>query len=188
MQKHLGIEAIHTPIYWPQGNGLIERQHQVLKNSLKAQLIEMANEYQDRWFHFLPWALLGCRTSFNKDLQTSSAELTFGRHPQIPMALAQPVKFDHTPDIQSILSKIRLLNERTATPTSTNVQEKVDPPGEKVTHVYTKQHNKKGLDSSFKGPFEIISRPSRSTIEIKVGVNKDNRIKVMGGCETSLFA
>ena len=43
-----------------------------------------------------------------------------------------------------------------------------------ITHVYTKEHNTKGLDSRFKGPFEILSRPSSSTILIKVGINKDS--------------
>ena len=41
MQRNLGIDIKHTPIYWPQGNGLLERNHQSLKNSIKAQLIEM---------------------------------------------------------------------------------------------------------------------------------------------------
>ena len=143
MQRGLGIEAIHTPIYLPQGNGLIERQHQVLKNSLKAQIIEMANEHQENWCSFLPWTLLGMRTSFNKNLHTSSAELAFGLHPQIPAALAQPVKFDQNPNVSEILKKVRLLNNRTAIPTSTNDQPLVDPPGNEVTHVHTKQHNKK---------------------------------------------
>ena len=37
--------------------------------------------------------------------------------------------------------------------------------------------NVKGLDSRFKGPFLILSRPSRSTVEIKVGLNKDKSIR-----------
>ena len=42
-----------------------------------------------------------------------------------------------------------------------------------VTHVYTRQHNVKGLQSSWQGPFEILSRPTRSTLIIKVGITKD---------------
>ena len=68
MQKNLGIKISHTPIYWPQGNGLLERNHQSLKNSIRAQLVEMGEIYQQNWMKYLPWALLGRRTAFNKDL------------------------------------------------------------------------------------------------------------------------
>jgi len=174
MQTSLGIEIKNSPIYWPQANGLIERNHQSLKNSLKAQLVEMGEVYQDRWIEYLPWALLGRRTAFNKELKTSSAELTLGMHPQIPMALAQEVKETEEPTIPSILAKLRLKNERIAVPTSTNHQKPVDPPSQDVTHVYCRHHNCKGLQCKWRGPFEIDSRPTRSTVKIKVGVNKDS--------------
>ena len=80
MQRHLGIDIKHTPIYWPQGNGLIERNHQSLKNSIKAQLVEMGEMHKQNWMKYLPWALLGRRTAFNKELGTSSSELTLGTH------------------------------------------------------------------------------------------------------------
>ena len=76
MQTGLGIDIKHTPIYWPQSNGLVERSHQTLKNAIKAQLIEMGETHQDKWMDYLPWALLGIRTAFNKDLGTFSSELT----------------------------------------------------------------------------------------------------------------
>ena len=58
--------------------------------------------------------------------------------------------------------------------TSTNHQKPVDPPSQDVTHVYCRQHNCKGLQCKWRGPFEIDSRPTRSTVKIKVGVNKDS--------------
>ena len=51
MQQDLGIEIKRTPIYWPQANGLLERSHQTLKNSIKAELIEMGELYQDKWMN-----------------------------------------------------------------------------------------------------------------------------------------
>ena len=180
MQKDLGIEIKHSPIYWPQANGLIERNHQSLKNSLKAQLVEMAEKFQDKWMDYLPWVLLGRRTAFNRDLKTSSAELTFGMHPQIPMVLAQEVKEEEEDEltIDKILTKLRFKNERIAVPTSTNNEPFTKPPPQTVTHVYTRQHNVKGLQTNFRGPFEVISRPTRSTVKIKVGLNKDGSDRV----------
>ena len=128
MQRNLNIDIKHTPIYWPQGNGLLERNHQSLKNSLKAQLIEMGTTYQDKWYHFLPWALLGRRTAFNKDLGTSSSELALGTHVQVPGAILQPVDSSSEPNIQDILKKLEFKNNRAAIPTSTKPQVEVDPP------------------------------------------------------------
>ena len=47
-------------------------------------------------------------------------------------------------------------------------------PPEDVTHVYTLQHKKYGLDPSYCGPFKIDKRLSRSTVRIIVGTYKDN--------------
>ena len=58
-------------------------------------------------------------------------------------------------------------------PTSSNEQTEADPPSERVTHVYTKQHNVKGLHPSWVGPFKVLNRPTRSSLEIKVGLNRD---------------
>ena len=171
MQNSLGIEIHHTPIYWPQGNGLIERSHRTLKDKIKAQLEEMGQNFQDKWIQALPWALLGQRTAFNKDLGTSSSELTFGTQIQVPGTLLQDIGEENS-SITDILQKLHVKNNRLAVPTSTNPQKEIDPP-QKVSHVYARQHETRGLQTRYRGPFKVISRPSRTTLEIKVGVNKD---------------
>ena len=171
MQNSLGIKINHTPIYWPQGNGLIERSHRTLKDKIKAQLEEMGQNFQDKWIQALPWALLGQRTAYNKDLGTSSSELTLGTHIQVPGSILQE-EFTAEPNISATLQKLQIKDNRLAIPTSTNPQEEVDPPSN-VTHVYTRQHDTRGLQTRFKGPFKVISFPTRSTLEIKVGLNAD---------------
>ena len=118
MQAGLGIEIHHTPIYWPQGNGLVERSHQTLKTKIKAQLSEMGHTYQKDWIKMLPWALLGLRTAFNKDLGTSPSELTLGTQIQIPGCILQDPSTER--NITKILQNIQIKNERSAVPTSTN--------------------------------------------------------------------
>ena len=44
---------------------------------------------------------------------------------------------------------------------------------EGVTHVFTRQHKAVGLQTPWEGPFKIASRPSRSTVQIKVGNYKN---------------
>ena len=120
----------------------------------------------------LPWALLGQRTAFNKDLGTSSSELTLGTHIQVPGSLLQEVT-SAEPIISDILKKLQLHNSKLAVPTSTNPQKTVEPPSPNVTHVYAREHNTRGLQNRYRGPLKILDRPTRSSLEIKVGLNSD---------------
>ena len=136
----------------------------------------MGQTYQDKWMSVLPWALLGLRSSFNQDLGTSSAELSFGFHPQLPgSVLTDPGQAeDFDGHVEGILQRLRVLNDKTAIPTSFNrPNPKVDSLPDNITHVYAKEYDVKGLGQKFRGPFKVTSRPSRSTIEIKVGSNRD---------------
>jgi transposase InsO family protein len=53
----LSITHIQTTAYHPQSNGLVERFHRRLKDSLRARLAG------SDWTSHLPWVLLGIRTS-----------------------------------------------------------------------------------------------------------------------------
>ena len=64
---------------------------------------------------------------FNKDLGTSSSELTLGTHIQVPGCLLQDVKSEE-PNINEILKKLQFKNNRVAIPTSSNKQDEVQPP------------------------------------------------------------
>ena len=46
---------------------------------------------------------------------------------------------------------------------------------DKATHVYVKNENTLGLQPKFCGPYLITSRPSRSTVEVRVGSFVDGR-------------
>ena len=135
----------------------------------------MGDKYQQNWIYYLPWVLLGIRSAYNQNLGTSSLELTIGKHAQLPgTLLADPEDIKLSDDhVTNMLRKLQIKNHRAAIPTVIN---KPNPPvptlPENVTHVYVRQHDTKGLSSRFLGPFPVTARPSRSTIEIKVGVTK----------------
>ena len=103
---------------------------------------------------------------------TFSSELTLGTHVQIPGVLTQDIDLNNQPSIGDILTKPQFKNNRAAVLTSSNPQTEVGPPSN-VSHVYTRQHDVKGLQPKYRGPFKVISRPTRSTLEIKVGVCAD---------------
>ena len=178
VQANLGIKVNYSPIYYPQANGMIERAHQTLKNSMKATLVEMGQKYQDKWIHYLPWALLGMRSAYNKDLDTSSIEMTLGMPVQLPGQILQDPDEEFNFDVDQVLKNLQIKNNRPAMPTSINVENKpVETLPESVSHVYARKHEARGLSPKYIGPFPVISRPSRSQIVIKVGTNKDGSFR-----------
>ena len=176
MQAKLGVKLHFTSLYNPQANGLLERQHDTLKTSLKAAMIQMGDKYQDKWYDYLPWVLLNKRVSHQKELGASPSELVFGNNDvAIPGDLLQdPGEPLSKLDISKLVSKLQQKTNRNPAPTYTNPnQTQVPEPPASVTHVYTKNHKKTGLDPSYSGPFTILKRLSRSRILIKVGLNAD---------------
>ena len=123
---------------------------------------------------YLPLVMLGRRTSLQPDIGASPSELTFGTNVRIPgQVLFDPQECDG-PGLQDLLQKIKIKTSNPAVQPSSHCQpEKSLPPlPDNVTHVYTRQHQTTGLQTPYEGPFRIASRPSRSTVQIEVGVYK----------------
>ena len=73
LMKSLGIKFHMTTAYHPQANGLVERWHRQLKASLKARL-----DGDDSWMDALPFVMLGLRSTWREDSDTTPADLVFG--------------------------------------------------------------------------------------------------------------
>ncbi len=95
--KTLGIEHIQTTAYHPQANGMVERSHRQLKDSLRARLAGVT------WPEHLPWVLLGLRAAPKEESNISSAELVNGA----PLVL--PGQFVDVPEppAESFLEALR---------------------------------------------------------------------------------
>ena len=81
----LGIQATTTTAYHPQANGMVERLHRQLKDSLKARATH------PRWMDELPLVLLGIRTAWREDPDCSPAELVYGTSLNIPGEFLPPI-------------------------------------------------------------------------------------------------
>ena len=176
MQNKMGIKLNYTPLYSPQTNGLVERQNSTIKTSLKAALVQMGDDYKERWFDFLPWILLMKRVAFQKELDASPALLTYGTNLAVPGdVLRDPGDVYTKPELEELVKFLDKNNKNPAKQTSKPQQTPVEEPPPSVTHVYTKQHNTTGLQSPYVGPFPIESRPTRSTVKIRVGFLKNGQ-------------
>ena len=80
----LGSHHIKTTTYHPQSNGLIERQHRILKNALKA--------HNKNWLVSLPTILLGIRAALKDNVEVSPAEIIFGINLRIPGEFYEPAR------------------------------------------------------------------------------------------------
>ena len=179
IMKTFGIEVKFTPAYHPASNGAIERRHQTIKNALKASLVDMGSHHGDKWMRALPWVLLGKRIAFQPDLDTSAALLLYGRSPEIPgQVLGHPGPPLNNPQTRALLEEMYKLESNPALQTSAKVIINDIKETENASHVYIKREDPKGHTPRFEGPFEIVSRPSHSQIQIRIGsyANGDPRL------------
>lgn len=72
--KLMGIKKVRTIPYHPQGNGILERWHRSMKQSIVARLSGNGS-----WCEELPTALLGLRTVGRSDNGVSPAEYMYGQ-------------------------------------------------------------------------------------------------------------
>ncbi|GBN24462.1 Retrovirus-related Pol polyprotein from transposon opus [Araneus ventricosus] len=86
LSKLLGVEKIRTTPYHPSSNGIVERFHRSLKQSLRCHA-------STKWTESIPVVLLGLRTALKEDQQCTSAKLVYGS------TLKLPAEFFETPSL-----------------------------------------------------------------------------------------
>ena len=123
--------------------------------------------------------LLGKRIAFQPDLDTSAAILAFGRSPLIPgQLLGDPGPPLSNLQVKALLEELYRLEARPALPTSSKPSELDISKFDDVEEVYVKIDEPHGLASRYEGPLKIVSRPSRSQVQVRVGsyVNGEPRL------------
>ena len=176
LQESLGVKVEFTPRFRPQANGAVERQHQSLKNSLKAALVHMGDVHREKWADALPWVLLGRRAAYQKDLGCSPYQLTFGQAAVLPGSLVDdpgpPLRKE---ELKSLLHHLESRADRPAVPMSNHaVDAKIYTKDiDKASHCYLRLDNPQSLQPRYHGPFLINKRIGDSTIEVKTGTYRD---------------
>ena len=142
--RTLGTQHILTTAYHPQSNGMVERFHRQLKQSLKAR------ESGKSWLEHLPWALLGLRAAPKEDAAVSSAEVVFGRQMVLPHQARMKEEASGVPEIP--LRQRSYAEVAGGRPTLL----------EDATHVYVRRGAVGGpLENAYSGPYQVIKREKK---------------------------
>ena len=100
--------------------------------------------------------------------------------PKIPgQILGHPGPPLNSVQLRGLLDQLYKLHDRPPMPMSGKREEFDISHTEKATHVYVRVDNPQSLCPKFEGPFPIYSRPSRSQIEVKLGLYKDGRPRLL---------
>ena len=156
MTRKLGIYKIHTPAYTPSMNGLIERQHRIIKDALRAHAITDNHS----WLQKLPFILLNIRSSLREDVKKSSAQIVFGTDLALPGDLLMPYGqreevniFDYAEKLKSFMQHNTGINSRTYPD-----KHYLDPKLRSCSHVFIRNDRKRGLEPNYLGPYKVIRR------------------------------
>ena len=77
LQAALGVQVLFTPLYHTFSLGSIERQNKYIKLGFKTTLHAVEDEHGSSWMSARPWVILGRRTAFQPELDTTSVEIVF---------------------------------------------------------------------------------------------------------------
>ncbi|XP_017463070.1 PREDICTED: uncharacterized protein LOC108356475 [Rhagoletis zephyria] len=144
LSNMVGSEHIHTTPYPPQPNGMVERWHRSLKAALMCSP-------ETQWTKLLPTALLGLRTCFKEDLQTSAAEMLYGCTLRLPN--------EYFFDIDTPSNPVEVFNNE-------------------CSHVFVRTDSlKQPLEPPYSGPFQIVAKPSDRVFVVRIN-GKDTALSI----------
>lgn len=155
LNKLLGIRKYRTTAYHPQANGIVERWHTTLKNSIKCHAIH-------NWTISLPIILLGLRTVILPNLKASVSEMVYGTNIRFPYHFFHEAENGKTKDPFTFVERLkRAMNELQPTPSSNHHKQKnfVFKELKNCSHVFVRKDGyKKPLQPNYDGPFEVLNR------------------------------
>ena len=92
-------------------------------------------------------------------------------NPSIPGDLLRsPGQPYSPPELEELVKFMQKSDNKQPIPTTKHQQTIVPDPPLTIKRVYAKQHKAIGLDAPYEGPFPVVSRPTRSSVKIKVGL------------------
>lgn len=158
LSKAIGFQHKRTTAYHPACNGLVERFHRQLKASITCHA-------DQNWSEILPLVLLGIRSAFKDDLQTSSAELLYGEPLRLPGEFFDP-KTPGTSDITDFTARLRTFAQKVQpAPASRHNKDKIFIFKDLgiAEHVFLREDaTRPPLQPVYSGPHKVIERGEKT--------------------------
>ena len=162
----LNIKHKTTTAFHPQSNGMVERFHRQLKNSLRARLASSS------WFEHLPWVMLGLRTSPREDSATSASEAVYGSDLILPsqfLEVQDPPTNQFYEDLRNSMSSFQPVPPRHNTPIAAELPETIPSSLSSCPMVFIRKDGHIApLAPLYEGPYKVLSR-SLKTFQLQVG-------------------
>ncbi len=173
----LGVDTIHTSPYRPQGNGVVERLHGMLK-----PMLAKATAHGIDWVTFLPMALFAIRQVPNRDTGFSPHQLVFGRNMHGPLDILYVgwvndgyANTDVSKWVVSLNDRLAVLHDVAVSNASTsamlrkvafdkNKSDRTLEVGDKVLLRVPGLHG--ALEASWEGPYSVTEKLSRVNYKV----------------------
>ena len=169
LSHSLGISHLRTTAYHPQTNGMIERFHRTLKQSLRIL------SFQGGWVKALPFVLLGWRNTPSRTTESSPAQMLFGTNTAVPNEL---VDFGETPTLEELDSARKhflSLDSNPSFSSGTSYKPFVPRSLSNATHVWIKNISDMGLSPRYSGPYHLVGiHDNVATVEVNGTENTFN--------------
>ena len=152
---YLGTQHNFTHAYSPSENGLVERQHRTLKNSLRAKCTNA-----DEWYERLPFIMLGLRNSNFTNHEISPSEMLLGHKVRLPGALIVEEEKSTNADPQFVTNFIWHMSNLPPIPFENKERKAyIQKEFKNCTHCYVREDRvKPSLAPCYKGPFFNVKR------------------------------
>ena len=160
LMKTWGTKHIMTTAYHPEANGMVERLHRRLKESL----IALGEGDRHGWYWKLPMTLLALRTTVKPDIGASPSDLVYGEGIAVPGQLVGPPQMTDEELLRAqraSLNDLRVEVERLQPkPTSAHRNPQVHVPDElaTATHVLVRKGLQPSLTAPYAGPYRVLER------------------------------
>lgn len=153
--KSYGIESVRTTVKNPQANGTLERVHQVINNALRT-----SGAGEQDWHEHLQNIAFAIRSSFNRVLKTSPAQLIYGRHMLFPIQTNIDMQSQLIRKFRQMIKDNNVENQKRKTHTF-----RVGDP----VLIYDSVGFRKKLDTAYKGPYVIRKVHANGTVSVDFG-------------------
>ena len=160
LMRTWGTKHITTTAYHPESNGMVERLHRRLKESL----IALGQDERNDWYWKLPMTMLALRTTIKPDIGASPSELVYGEGIAVPgqlVGLPEMTDAELLRQQRASLSNVRLEVERLQPkPTSHHRRPAIHIPDDLSTasHVLVRRGLQPSLTAPYDGPFKVLAR------------------------------